>query len=542
MERDAQTVPGEQGDAERCCICLESLETPGFRCQRLPCSHTMHEQCINALRRHGATQRCPLCREDHEDLTPVEVLYNKARLHAYRKAYTTCIHICHELLDVDPQHVNANNLLCYCYKRLAFNLLYKNRGDLLEAEALALESWRRGCMDAANFLGCHYVKRGDLPRAQTFYEEARHHGIAGAANNLGYVHQQQGDLERARELYEEAWRGGSATAASNLGYMFLGRGDLQQAEKFFEEGQRGGYKHAALGLDALRETRNRMTECEEISVGLRSVAQQVEESKTSARGECGQPSRKELASVDQASASSLARSSSASSGGIGRMHNPQAPELVQTQQPESVIEDILAQGAMEEDARVTASAQTAAAVDAQVSAALMQSSSASDGLRVCMLRFRRRPDVLREALLRAPELAERRDALEQRGFAVELPSGAKVFVDPEQYEATMEALRLADCRLYSNHVIVDAVLEPAVLRVVRQISFRQKLYLRDSHVVPLAFPEQVLQPKHLIEVYRTFINVRLPNTMQSESEVGVRTVSTTDADPRNGDNHRPSRI
>ena len=50
---------------EVCCICLDSLLKEGIERQTLPCDHTLHEQCIPEMRRHGAMGRCPLCRESH---------------------------------------------------------------------------------------------------------------------------------------------------------------------------------------------------------------------------------------------------------------------------------------------------------------------------------------------------------------------------------------------------------------------------------------------------------------------------------------------
>ena len=44
-----------------CCICHESLLERGR--QTRPCRHVMHEDCVRKMRRFGASDKCPLCRE-----------------------------------------------------------------------------------------------------------------------------------------------------------------------------------------------------------------------------------------------------------------------------------------------------------------------------------------------------------------------------------------------------------------------------------------------------------------------------------------------
>lgn len=180
-------------------------------------------------------------------------------------------------------------------------------------------------------------------------------------------------------------------------------------------------------------------------------------------------------------------------------------------------------------------------MNAQVSAALSQTVSAREGPRVWLLKLSRRPAALRELLLQASELAECRDAMDQHGFACELSSGAKAFVDVELYEATLEAIRLAGWTLHPNHIIVTEALEPVVHQVLRQLRGREHVHLKDTRPVPLAFPDTVAKSEYRIEVTRTFIHVILPSSMRSESQAGVRTVSSTDANPKKGGNPRRSR-
>ena len=65
----AGSAPSARADAaDHCCICLDSLDAEGLGRQCLPCGHVMHENCVAELRRRGASGRCPLCRQSHEDL------------------------------------------------------------------------------------------------------------------------------------------------------------------------------------------------------------------------------------------------------------------------------------------------------------------------------------------------------------------------------------------------------------------------------------------------------------------------------------------
>jgi hypothetical protein len=208
---------------------------------------------------------------------------------------------------------------------------------------------------------------------------------------------------------------------------------------------------------------------------------------------------------------------------------------------EASLEEVAAQASLEADAQETSGLHTASNMNAQVSAALVQTVSAGEGPRVWLLKLSRRPSALGKLLLQAPELAECRSAMEQQGFAVELSSGAKVFVDVEVYEATLQAVRLAGWSLHPNHIIVTETLEPVVHQVLRQLRGREHVHLKDSRPLLLEFPATAAKSVYRIEVTRTFIHVVLPSSMRSESQTGVRTVSTTDVDPKNGGNPRRNR-
>ena len=86
-------------------VCLSSLETVGLGRQTLPCGHVLHEQCITDMRRYGASGRCPLCRQVHGDLTPVQELIDEAALRFKQCAYDEC----HRVISFHLGHASFHN-------------------------------------------------------------------------------------------------------------------------------------------------------------------------------------------------------------------------------------------------------------------------------------------------------------------------------------------------------------------------------------------------------------------------------------------------
>ncbi len=233
-------------DAGQCCICLNSLDTEGLGRRWLPCGHAMHELCVTELRRHVASGRCPLCRASHADLTPVQVLMDRAAVHYRRKEFEEAVNLWTEVLSVEPSNASAAINLGSSYS--------DGQGvprDLARGMELFEEARRGGDTKAAFSLGVLYEQQGDLRKARDLYEEARRGGYAKASYNLGLLYHQQGDLRKARELFEEARRGGVAKAALNLGVLYEQQGDLRKAREFWEEARRGGDAEAASALGAL---------------------------------------------------------------------------------------------------------------------------------------------------------------------------------------------------------------------------------------------------------------------------------------------------
>ena len=82
--------------------------------------------------------------------------------------------------------------------------------------------------------------------------------------------------------------------------------------------------------------------------------------------------------------------------------------------------------------------------------------------------------------------------MEERGFAVELDSGAKVFVRPEHYVPVMEALRLSGCPLHADNVLVDPALEGTLLEVLRGLPNVTGVRVRSATTIPLDIEEEPL--------------------------------------------------
>ncbi|CAE8606941.1 unnamed protein product, partial [Polarella glacialis] len=114
------------------------------------------------------------------------------------------------------------------------------------------------------------------------------------------------------------------------------------------------------------------------------------------------------------------------------------------------------------------------AVNSMVSDALLRSRPEEElgtcVRKVVLLKFNRSDQRFQRALLQRPELEPFRKALDKQGFDVVLPSKAKAFVHPENYEAVLEAIARDKLVLYADHVLVEPELENMVKDVVKGIA------------------------------------------------------------------------
>jgi len=100
---------------------------------------------------------------------------------------------------------------------------------------------------------------------------------------------------------------------------------------------------------------------------------------------------------------------------------------------------------------------------------------------IYLLEFTRHPDSFRAALLEGDALRACRESLHAAGHMYLLPSSAKIFVHPSQYQAAMLALHGRMLRPY--HVIVAASLESQVMDCLATISCRSGARVRNRQVL-----------------------------------------------------------
>eukprot|EP00930_Biecheleria_cincta_P057462 TRINITY_DN43396_c0_g1_i1.p1 TRINITY_DN43396_c0_g1~~TRINITY_DN43396_c0_g1_i1.p1 ORF type:complete len:450 (-),score=43.15 TRINITY_DN43396_c0_g1_i1:431-1747(-) len=102
---------------------------------------------------------------------------------------------------------------------------------------------------------------------------------------------------------------------------------------------------------------------------------------------------------------------------------------------------------------------------------------------VHLLRTSRNPKELDDALQRGRKTEEVRAALEYCGCATRLPSGAHMFVHPDLYAATKNAVAKMHLRPY--HIIVSASLKFLVMEVINELPSRANV--RVSSEVDIAY-------------------------------------------------------
>merc|ERR1719210_2938035 len=83
-----------------------------------------------------------------------------------------------------------------------------------------------------------------------------------------------------------------------------------------------------------------------------------------------------------------------------------------------------------------------------------------------VLQYSQSGEWLRRALMEGPELQEERAALSGAGLSATLPSGAKIFVAPEIFQAVEQHLKEDGWELKTSHVVVAETLEEKVRAVV----------------------------------------------------------------------------
>lgn len=120
--------------------------------------------------------------------------------------------------------------------------------------------------------------------------------------------------------------------------------------------------------------------------------------------------------------------------------------------------------------------------------------------------------------------------LRAAGFSSDLSSGAKALVRVEQYQPMLEAIRIGGLDLKPRHVLCSTELEEEVLAAIKRIPRQEKVRRKKrSTKVPLGFAVSALARDLAVDVVRSFISIKVPSSLRSDSASGVATASTTDA-------------
>lgn len=473
-------------------------------------------------------------------------------------------------------------------------VLSRKEGDFKKAEELFEQARLQGSLDAVLNLGCLFLEQGALRKSRLLLEEARRRGHAGAMlplkwlSDLGVhvVHERVAELNSEHITYCTGDRVKVLGLMSTAGQPLNGRiGTVVRRDR---RTGRYGVKFdsdedvKAIRVENLRHhtTQSPPADTSSLVSGSAEVGSLVSFSGDSAHSLTGDASQLLIGRIGTSSgvgqdtptgssgvkfkdeeATKAAREDSrsvvpaqaplASASDTSTQERTDLfvtslsmhPAMAFLTEPTGLhIEDYLDQPAIECSLRNAREAavtwQGESDVNAQVSDALVRS-PALNGPRVVLLTFTRSPRAFREALLEATgELAECRRALDEAGLAVEHVSGAKMLVQPWQYEPALEALRLCKLTLLHQHVVVDPSLADSVESLVRGLPRRNKVYMRDTNVLPLGSAAAIGQMDVPVSVSKTFIDIRVPSSLCSTISLGPRTVSTTDANPRKGPNPR----
>jgi len=98
-----------------------------------------------------------------------------------------------------------------------------------------------------------------------------------------------------------------------------------------------------------------------------------------------------------------------------------------------------------------------------------------------ILRLTRNPKQCEERLQNGPELEVVRASLSEAGYSSRLPSGAAIFVNPQEYAATMQVIARHTLRPY--HIVVSEVFMPLVFEAITSLPCRSKVRVCDHHII-----------------------------------------------------------
>ncbi|CAE8651292.1 unnamed protein product [Polarella glacialis] len=477
--------------------------------------------------------------------------------------------------------------------------LLEERGDLQEAEALYRTASSQGHLPATSNLALLLEERGDLQQAEALYRTASSQGHLPATSNLALLleklvarHPQAvragGDLQEAEALYRTASSQGHLEATFNLAVLLEKRGDLQEAEALCRTASMSTEPYVAsqhacstpcnskLAQFALGEAAFKSGDGVQVH-GLTSVGAVALNGHCATVLPCEGPARRvsgdrvpveidgggqrlvgpensrpwsdveELGDVTAqatgsasrtAATSSLADGSSIMTVDLAFAFGCEGELEADPATQSAILESIT--GFAPEELRA-GSSSSSLAVNSMVSDALLRSRPEEElGTcvgKVVLLKFNRCIQSFQRALLQRPELEPVRKALNQRGFAVVLPSKAKAFVHPENYEAVLEAIARDKFVLYADHVLVEPELENVVKEVLKGIAqpkagTRALIELSGAcsgaqEHQPTAGTAGASSSSNLpLTTERTFIHFKVPSSLISPSELDARSFKT----------------
>jgi len=167
------------------------------------------------------------------------------------------------------------------------------------------------------------------------------------------------------------------------------------------------------------------------------------------------------------------------------------------------------------------------------------------------LKYSRDPECFHALLQTDPQLEECRLQLKNHGLPFRLPSGAYIFVQPDEHSAVLEYISEQEVQLGPSHVLVSEAVEDVVTQCVASLPRKHKLLVKNRLMISSAranassdIPGGGSGCAELSDVpvvlQRTFIHFPIPSSLRSTPSGGPRTSSTTDANPRAGNNPRSS--
>ncbi|CAK0813975.1 unnamed protein product [Prorocentrum cordatum] len=456
----------------------------------------------------------------------------------------------------------------------------------------------RGAEPAAVRLGEMYLRgmgvAKNAEKARELFEETYRGGQPGAALGLGEMYLDgmgvAKNVEKARELFEEAYRGGEPAAALRLGDMYLdGMGvpqSVEKAQELFEEAYRGGNAEVTEAVSSIWCALKTSLGEELLPCGgadASALRQGVESNFEKAQARSPRVHRNENTEALQEACRSPCKLACAAcevkckkmqectgcrrvwycsahcqrrdwrdhkkhcqqhrSGPRVANPSPQsgAPSASASEERSSLdLRFGTSPACFDYEAAVVASLCEVDALagpeNEQVAKAILAdrlTANAPKGL--ILLEFSRNPKHYHERFTQCEELRKYRDGLTDAGVPWQLPSLAKVFVRPSNYDAALEALRIFGLTLEGRHVLAEPELEETVIGVAEKRAERVRLSGRA--VVPMGLAGVSLQADTKINVTRTFVHLEIPSSLCSEYS-GPVTASTTDAHSRFAQNVR----